>query len=228
MTRLMARDMCHPRQRWRVSVDRDSPRRHEEKQHSDMRNRIRARQASDAKCARVAPRHFPRAIKTGKRGKIVSRERERERREREGGKGGRERGGERKGRKEREDCRLCKDAKACITRGYAHSGDCLHCSPTVNPFFRATPQRLLFPNSETEPSPRPSYDAWQHLCVIPGKHVPRKLTYTAGARINETIINTWIDLENQLDDKYLLDGGNEGLKREKPASRVRCAVVRQL
>jgi len=43
MTRLMARDMCHPRQRRRVSVDRDSPRRHEEKQHSDMRNRIRAR-----------------------------------------------------------------------------------------------------------------------------------------------------------------------------------------
>lgn len=43
MTRLMARDMCHPRQRWRVSVDRDSRRHHEEKQHSDMRNRIRAR-----------------------------------------------------------------------------------------------------------------------------------------------------------------------------------------
>lgn len=42
MTRLMAWDMCHPRQRWRVSVDRDSPRRHEEKQYSDMRNRIRA------------------------------------------------------------------------------------------------------------------------------------------------------------------------------------------
>lgn len=43
MTRLMARDICHPRQCWRVSVDRDSPRHYEEKQHADMRNRIRAR-----------------------------------------------------------------------------------------------------------------------------------------------------------------------------------------
>lgn len=83
MTRLMAWDMCHPRQRWRVSVDRDSPRRHEEKQHSDMRNRIRARQAGDAKCVRVAPRHFPRAIKTRKDRSPREKEREKEREGRE-------------------------------------------------------------------------------------------------------------------------------------------------
>lgn len=87
MTRLMARDMCHPRQRWRVNVGElalTEIRHGVTRKNSDMRNRIRARQAGDAKCARVAPRRiFLVRLKRGNEKRFFSsREREKEEGER--------------------------------------------------------------------------------------------------------------------------------------------------
>lgn len=55
------------------SVDRDSPRRHEEKQHADTRNRIRASERETPNARARAMRHGIFLMRL-KRGKIVSRD----------------------------------------------------------------------------------------------------------------------------------------------------------